>query len=222
VVKMASAAIFTVHHIYGFNSGITDHPFVVNVRHCAQRLLGARSLRNRKAPTPIELCLSTSQQLLQHQGFFYLQLATYIMFCFAGFFRFSDAAGIRTRDVSFEPGYIVMKLRTRKNDQFRQGSLVHVAEGRSAAWPVRLTRQLIAAGTGQGPWLFKHMQGLNKRDRSQVQLDGSRQLDYGQIKRQALQALASTANMSVAQCSKLFGTQSFRRGGCYTGVCRGR
>jgi integrase len=212
-VKMASAAIYTAHHLLGFNAGVTDHPFVANVRNCAKRVLGHKALTNRKAPAPARLCLDTCRRLLRQRGVFYLQLAAFIMLCFAGFFRFSDAAGIRSKDVSFHKGFMVIHLRKRKNDQFRQGSSVHVAAGQSDICPVALTKRLVAAGKHQGPWLFKHMQGLHARDRSQVTLDGSKRLNYGQIKRQALKELATTANMSVAACTKLFGTHSFRSGG---------
>lgn len=213
VIKTASAAIFTAHHLMGISRGVTDHPFAANVRNQARRLLGPRALKNRKAPAPLRLCVDTCRRLLRQRGVYFLQMATYIMLCFAGFFRFSDAAAIRANCVFFKKGYMVITLGKRKNDQFRQGSSIHVAAGRWDVCPVELTRRLLTAGRGNGPFLFKHMQGLHLRDRSRVTLDGSKQLVYSQVKRQALRELAATAGLSLAACTRLFGTQSLRSGG---------
>lgn len=213
VVKSASAAIFTAHHLLGEGFEVTDHPLVANVRKCARKLLGARSCARRKAPAPLSLCLETCRRLAQSSGVYHVQVAAFIMLCFAGLLRFNDAAGVRVSDIQFGHGFMVIYLRKRKNDQFRQGSSVHVVAGTSGVCPVALTRQLISLGNGKGPFLFKHLVGLRLSDRSKVSLDGSRRFNYGQARRAALRELALTAGISLAACAKLFGTHSFRIGG---------
>ena len=47
---------------------------------------------------------------------------------FHGFFRWNDLHQLRVPDVRFSDGYVAIFLEGRKNDQFREGHVIPIAE----------------------------------------------------------------------------------------------
>ena len=65
-----------------------------------------------------------------------LQMLCLMTLGFHGFFRWSDLHEIRLPDVRFSDGYVSIFLEGRKNDQFREGHLIPIAETGSEVCPV--------------------------------------------------------------------------------------
>jgi integrase len=213
VVKQTSAAIFSMHRLMGVTNGVTDHPLVANVRNCAQRILGFRTGAHRKEPVPLGLCVLTVERLLRLPSRYSVQVATFIMVCFAGLLRHDDAARIEISGVTFTDRYMTVHVPGRKNDQFRHGSVLHIATGSTMACPVTLTRKLIQLSKSSGPLLFKQFDGLRNKNFDRVSFNRSSGWSYDQAKRVVLMELAKTAGMSAASFTDIFGLHSFRSGG---------
>ena len=62
---------------------------------------------------------------------------------FAGFFRFDDVSRIRRNDISFNDGFMVIKVPKSKNDQLRRGREVVISEIPSCACPVKLLKRYL-------------------------------------------------------------------------------
>lgn len=211
VVKAASAAIFHAHKLAGFESGFTDHPFVSRIRECAKRILGTRPW-NRKEPLSLDLCVTCALQLIAgDDSLARWQIATFIMTCFAGFLRYSDATRIYADEIRFFDTHMELFIETRKNLQFRQGDVVCIARGTSLACPVYLMESLLDRAGLRGRHVPVFRQASYSRGDYSVVSDTT--WDYKQAQRLVLQALARTAGVGYAEFKWHFGLHSLRSGG---------
>ena len=62
---------------------------------------------------------------------------------FAGFLRWNDMEQLKVQDITFYEEYAEFRLGKRKNDQFRQGSVVLIERQSGAGGPVDLCERLI-------------------------------------------------------------------------------
>jgi len=149
-IKAASAAIFIAHNMAGLND-VTSHSFVQAVRSCAQRSLSSGG-QLRQTPLSLDLCIITFSFLLQsgQSTLLNLQIATFIMVCFSGFLRYDCACQIFADEVRFYSSHMEKFLAKRKNDQFRSGSVVCNARGKSLSCPVPLLKFLLEKAESLG------------------------------------------------------------------------
>jgi len=75
-----------------------------------------------------------------------LQMLCLIVLGYHGFFRWDDLHQIRLSDLRISPGYISVFLEQRKNDQFREGHLIPIAETGRKTCAVRWLRRFLKAG----------------------------------------------------------------------------
>ncbi len=216
VIRMASAAIFQAHKLANWRN-ITNHPVVAAVRDCAKRVL-VNGLLNRKEPLDKDTCVATVVQILNAKTIpnYRLQLATFIMVCFAGFLRYNDATHVFCDEIRFYRTHMEIFLETRKNRQFREGNVVFIARGKSAVCPVVLTERLLAVmGTaGLHVPLFRGYDGkaaLRHPDRSVAMFRSP--WSYDQARSTVFLAISSAFNVPVASLRSVYGLHSLRSGG---------
>ena len=75
-----------------------------------------------------------------------LQIVTWATLGFAGFLRRDDLSQIKACDIEFHQGFIKIFLEKRKNDQFREGSWIYIAENETRYCPVGLLKRFIQVG----------------------------------------------------------------------------
>jgi len=135
--------------------------FVQAVCSCAQRSLSSGG-QFRKAPLSLDLCIITVSFLLQpiQSTLLNLQIATFIMVCFSGFLGYDCTCQIFADEVRFYSSHMEIFLAKRKNDQFRSGSVVCIAWGKSLYFlPSLSLKILVGEGriSGQARSLGKHV-----------------------------------------------------------------
>ena len=212
VVKNARSAIFQAHRLAGLPLEVVSHPLVSAVCDCAKRTLGLHT-KNRKAPFDLNLVAACAIGLLGRRlSLPNLQIATFIMVCFAGFLRFSDAIQIHADDIQFHPDRMEIFIEKRKTLQFRQGEVIVVARGNSEACPVKLMEVFLqkAGFGGRHTPIFKNLV-YHKRKYHFSRDAGA--WSYPQASRLVLRELAATAGMSISEFKRVFGLHSFRSGG---------
>jgi hypothetical protein len=72
------------------------------------------------------------------------------MVCFSGFLRYDCACQIFADEVRFYSSHMEIFLAKRKNDQFRSGSVVCIAQGKSLSCPVSLLKSLLVKAGSLG------------------------------------------------------------------------
>jgi len=191
---------------------VTSHSFVQAVRSCAQRSLSSGG-QFRKAPLSLDLCTITVSFLLQpsQSTLLNLQIATFIMVCFSGFLRYDCACQIFADEVRFYSSHMEIFLARRKNDQFRSGSVVCIARGKSLSCPVSLLKSLLvkAGSLGKHVPVFRSF----KKSSSEKFCPSSQPWSYSFARARVLQALADSAYMSFAVFAARYGLDSLRSGG---------
>jgi hypothetical protein len=110
-------------------------------------------------------------------------------------------------------------LAKRKNDQFRSGSVVCIARGKSLSCPVSLLKSLLvkARSLGRHVPFFRSF----KKSSSEKFCPSSKPWSYSFARARVLQALADSAYMSFANFAARYGLHSLRSGGA-TLVAKGK
>lgn len=221
VVKAASAAIYQAHRLAGFRDSVTSHHLVAAVREAAKRHLGLRP-KNRKDPISMDLCLKCALELSAPGCSLYdLQMATFIMVCFAGFLRYSDASNIFADEIKFYDTHMEVFIEKRKNLQYRQGEVVCIARGSSLACPVYLLEVYLQRTGLRGRHVPIFQQSFYNRTLRTYVWGMGIPWSYSQARRCTLQALARSANLSFTQLYRSTGLHSLRSGGATHVAARG-
>ena len=203
VIKMASATIFTAHQLAGINTGITCHPMVKGVREAAGRILGLAA-RNSKQPLAKELCAKAAMWCERQQDFL---TTAFMLVCFAGFLRYSDAVRIPAFGVKFVPAGVELFIPLRKNDQYRRGTHVRINKACSGSpiCPVAILKNYLR----RNPVVSDDFTIPLFRTPG-----SSTQWPYSEARNSVLNALvASSPGVSRADIQSVFGTHSLRKGG---------
>lgn len=122
-----------------------DNPFVAQTLAGLKRLLAGPSKKKR----PIEA--HHVRSLIRSYGHRRsslpdLQMVSLITLGFCAFLRWSELRNLRACDLSFCPSHVSVFLHRRKNDQFRQGSVIKVARLASSSCPVKLLELFLVRG----------------------------------------------------------------------------
>ena len=162
-INCAFYALNWVHAIAGIPSP-TEHPFVVTVKAGASRLLsGGQS--HRKEPMEVNYLKeladkSDLEDLLQLRN-----LVMYVL-AFSGFLRSSELCFLRSKDLTFNEGYLSIFIRQSKTDQLRDGHKVIIARSGSEICPVKLLHSyMLKAGIPENSneFLFRPITSSNKQ-----------------------------------------------------------
>lgn len=207
-IKTASGAVYFNHTVICLPSP-TESLEVTTLLKSAQRALGGRPV-NRKEPLDVGVVKQLSSLWSKPKvPLWQLTVATWAIVAFAGFLRFSDAALIQVQDVKFCEGYAVIFLSQRKNDQFREGSLVYVSAGDPGCCPVVLMRRLIReAGLTPKSALFQGWDGRQK----EKGLSG-KAVQRGQLAAKLQQGIAEVLEVPLEDVCAMYSTHSLRSGG---------
>jgi len=203
-IKCNSAAIAAFHDFSG-SSKVTEHPLVCAVRNYARRVLPAGEIR--KEPITWEKVAQANQWLASTaQSLRNLSLATAISLGFCGFFRYDDLAHIRVNNLKLV-GESVLEIRldSRKNEQYREGSLILLSAMESYSCPVKSVALLLerAGLEGSSRPLFSPVTVCDG-----VEVYGNTPASYQYLRRGILEAF-ETVGLPVKQ----FGLHSLRAGG---------
>ena len=109
-----------------------------------QRILGCATAKG-KHPLKVEH-LKALQDKFGYASLDQLQTVTLATLGFAGFLRWDDLSQIKACDIEFHQGFIKIFLEKRKNDQFREGSWIYIAETETRYCPVSLSKRFLHAG----------------------------------------------------------------------------
>ena len=108
-----------------------------------QRILGCATAKG-KHPLKVEH-LKALQDKFAFASLDQLQIVTLATLGFAGFLKWDDLSQIKTCDIEFHRGFIKIFLEKRKNDQFREGSGIYIAETKMRYCLVGLLKRFIQA-----------------------------------------------------------------------------
>ena len=131
-----------------------QHTMVKQLLEACKRILGTCP-NNRKTP----LTASQVKDIVLQFGNgnpSELQIACLIALGFAAFLRWDDLKDLRCCHLQMTSEHMVITLTKRKNDQFREGSVILVARTGSRTCPVSLTEKLLLTGRHKGSdYLFR-------------------------------------------------------------------
>lgn len=218
-IKLASAAIFTMHQLALMESP-TKHPVCKATRHGLQRLFGCREV-NRKEP----LHSNTVKAIISITCFptaptYLLMLGCLTAVAFAGFFRYKDIVTIHTNHVSFFPTHMEILLVKRKNDQFRRGSVIGIARSNTEFCPVNLVTRLMTKlefTTDMDRPLFPGYKGADVKGRQHKETPMfDKAITYDQARYQVLHLVSSVLGINFEDTKNRFGMHSLRSGGTTT------
>lgn len=141
VIDSAFYGIKWAHSMAGIPSP-TDNPIVEAVRSASKIIFGA-GIVNRKEPISSSLILDIIGKSNLDNPVELRNVTMYVL-SFTGFFRFDDVSRIRRNDISFNEGFMVIKVLKSKNDQLRRGDEVIISELSSCACPVKLLKRYLS------------------------------------------------------------------------------
>ena len=131
-----------------------QHTMVKQLLEACKRILGTCP-NNRKTP----LTASQVKDIVLQFGNgnpSELQIACLIALGFAAFLRWDDLKDLRCCHLQMTSEHMSITLTKRKNDQFREGSVILVARTGSRTCPVSLTEKLLLTGRHKGSdYLFR-------------------------------------------------------------------
>ncbi|BDA50983.1 hypothetical protein COCOBI_17-2020 [Coccomyxa sp. Obi] len=133
----AIPAAIAAFHEFSSSGKVTEHPLVCAVRNYARRVQPAGE--NRKESITWEKVEQANLWLAgQAQSLRNLSLATAISLGFCGFFRYDDLSHIRVNNLKLVgESLLEIRFETRKNDQYREGSLIVLSAIESYSCPVK-------------------------------------------------------------------------------------
>jgi hypothetical protein len=133
------------------------------------------------------------------------------MVCFSGFLRYDCACQIVADEARFYSSHMKIFLSKKKSDQFRSGSVVCIARGKSLSCPVSLFKSLLVKAGSLG----KHVPDFRsfKKGSSDKFCPSNQPWSYSFARARVLQALADSAHMSFAGFTDRYNLHSFRSGG---------
>ena len=97
----------------------TDNSVVENVRSAAMRILGTAAV-NRKEPISSDLIRKIVSQANLDNPVDLRNVTMYVL-CFNGFFRFDDISRVRTSDISFHEGFMVIQVQKARTTSSAKG-----------------------------------------------------------------------------------------------------
>lgn len=179
---------------------MVDQVVVAAKRRLARSKQRMEPLARHEVATAVEK-LTESGDCLQ------LRTAVFIAVGFAGFLRWDDLECINVGDLSFHEDHMEIRLHKRKNDQFREGSVVLVCRQEGSTCPVELCELLIASA------------GLLPEDRllsNLVRTKAGWRKRQGALKyARAMELLRQTLQL-IGLCPKKYVFHSLRSGGVTT------
>lgn len=210
-VKAASAAIFSAHDL-AIHESRTNSLICKITRQGLKRHFGM-ALTNKKDPVSTDIVIKFAGMFAPiFAAIVDLMFASNISLCFAGFLRYSDAMGVFVDEIMWFEHHFELFIETRKNDQLRFGSVIVIAYGTTPACPGKLVSRLIAEANLRGLHV-PLFQGFNGRLKLSSQVLNSKAIDYQQCRYNMLKRLTKVTDMSLAEVTKRYGTQSMRSGG---------
>jgi len=212
-INCAFYAIKWVHKLADLPSP-TDHPVVIAVREGAIRL-ASRPPVHRKEPLHV-LHLQQLADLTDFDDL--LQFRNVLMFIisFSGFLRSAEVRQLRSRDVTFNEGYVSLTIESSKTDQLREGQSVVIAESAgSRTCPVQLLKYISKSSIipNSDEFLFRPISSSNNKKRL---VSTNKPISYSTYR----DAFKKSFNSIVPDISN-FSTHSNRSGGATMAINSG-
>ena len=92
-----------------------------------------------------------------------VQVAVMFAMGFFGFLKWDDLSNLAVDDLLFVDSHFALFLLQRKNDQFREGSLVFIARSEAVPCPVAVLEKFLKMGShSNGSRLFRGIQSTKR------------------------------------------------------------
>ncbi|VDI72278.1 Hypothetical predicted protein [Mytilus galloprovincialis] len=131
-VNTAFYSVKWAHEIYG-QLDPTSNTFVQNLLESAKRT--AKNPVNKKDPVSKDILIDLCSKYQYSNDLTVVRDLVMILLSFSAFLRFSELSQLKCNDVTIKEGYLVLKIRKSKTDQYRAGDEVLVSKGQSLACP---------------------------------------------------------------------------------------
>ena len=184
---------------------MTSDPFIKTVLAGLQRSLAKPKVK--KEPVTPTMLREMVDSLGAKPSLSDLRIVAIAVTAFSAFLRFDEIVKIRCCDVDFLSDHMVLKIRSSKTDQYRQGDEVVVARTWTPTCPVaKLEQYCNLAGINRSSTerLFRAI--IKTKNGEKLRKSGS--LSYSRIREILMGKICSLGYDSSA-----FGTHSFRAGG---------
>ncbi|KAI8506506.1 hypothetical protein Bbelb_159330 [Branchiostoma belcheri] len=187
------------------------HPLPAQVLQAAKRLLATPTTK--KLPLSIrDIRKLISTHLSPSTNLDVLQTLCIIVLGFSGFLRWDDLSQLHADDVCFCDGYVALFLEKRKNDQFREGHWICIAQTHNNTCPVSLLRRFLRTSKSSGHVkLFRRI--ANFRDNLSLRCEP---ISYTRAREKVLLLLSS-----IGLDSSKYGLHSLRAGGASAATAMG-
>ena len=128
-----TSAVAWAHKKLGLYSP-TESAMTKQLVRAGQRILGCATAKGKH---PLKLKhVKALQDKFAYASLDQLQIVTLATLGFAGFLRWDDLSQIKACDIDFHLGFMKLFLEKCKNDQFREGSWIYIAETETRYCPV--------------------------------------------------------------------------------------
>ena len=118
----------------------------------AKRTIGKGKGKNQKEPFTTEMAKQVVAQFGGSKNLLHQRLVVICLLAFSGFLRISELFEIRIRDITFLEDHMEINIPKAKNDQQREGHIVHISRTWSPYCPVEWTKTYIErADIGKEP-----------------------------------------------------------------------
>lgn len=131
-VNTAFYSVKWAHEICG-QLDPTSNTFVKNLLESAKRT--AKNPVNKKDPVSKDILIDLCSMYQYSNDLTVVRDLVMILLSFSAFLRFSELSQLKCNDVTIKEGYLVLKIRKSKTDQYRAGDEVLVSKGQSLACP---------------------------------------------------------------------------------------
>ena len=138
-----TSAVAWAYKKLGFYSP-TESAMTKQLIKAGQRILDCATAKG-KHPLKVEH-LKALQDKFAYASLDQLQTVTLATSCFAGFLRWDDLSQIKACDIEFHQGFTKIFQEKHKNDQFREGSWIYIAETETRYCPVSLLKCFLHIG----------------------------------------------------------------------------
>lgn len=204
-----SATVYAIKYFHEANGFVfsVSNPYIKGMLESSRRL--PRKKVNRKDPISVEILISVCEKYGKSDALGDIRDVTIMLTMYAGFFRFDEVVNIRAKDIKFMSGHMEIYLEKSKTDQYRDGSVVCIAEGNTVACPVKMMEKyfdMAGLDNSKDVYIFRP---LYKSKAAAKLISKNKHISYTRIKQCVLSKLKS-----IEGCSNLnMGLHSLRAGG---------
>lgn len=143
---------------------------------------------------------------------------TMFVLAYAGFFRYDDLSRIRRSHIFFNDDYMRIRIISSKNDQYRQGADVYIAESYTRLCPVRWLKRYLTLSSqlfGSDKFIFRSLRYDRTANRN-ILVHTDQKITYTRLRE-----IFKDVLLRVGRDPTIYGLHSLRAGGVTAAVVNG-